>query len=80
MVSNGKAVSCWSKQKRRTGGKTGEEEVEKVEEQQFVGDGGAGLLSGPGLRSSLQRWKKSREGAKRLSRDWATRWRRRCWR
>ena len=32
----------------RTGGKTGEEEVEKVEEQQSVGDGGAGLLSGPG--------------------------------
>ena len=43
-----KAVSCWSKKKRRTGGKTGEEEVEKVEEHQFVGDGGARLLSGPG--------------------------------
>ena len=50
--------------KRRTGGKTGEEEVEKVEEHQFVGDGGAGLLSGPGLRSSLQRWKKNKEGAR----------------
>ena len=57
-------MSCWSKKKRRTGGKTGEEEVEKVEEHQFVGDGGVGLLSGPGLRSSLQRWEKSREVAR----------------
>ena len=56
-------MSCWSKKKRRTGGKTGEEEVEKVEEHQFVGDGGARLLSGR-LRSSLHRWKKSREEAR----------------
>ena len=37
-------MSCWSKKKRRTGGNTEEEEVGKVEEHQFVGDGGAGLL------------------------------------
>ena len=50
---------------KETGGKTEEEEVEKVEEQQFVGDGGAGLLSGPVKRGSLQRWEKSREVASR---------------
>ena len=45
LVSNGKAVSCWSKKKRRTGGETVEEEVEKVEEHRLIGDGGAGLVS-----------------------------------
>ena len=80
MVSNGKAVSWCINKKRRTGGKTGERRRLKKSRSSSPSETEVPDFSVAQVEELASEVEKEPRDGKRLSRDWATRWRRRCWR